>query len=159
MSKFNRYLQREILALAIDAYPAYIGHKHSKIPASYELLKNAKEDLVYPNIHYLHEHSLINFDKIGYRNNNSNPLAWVKATSHGIDFVQQDGGLSAILNVKTIRFHKDTIVVLEDLIAISNMNDTDKEKAKSILSELPVDAIKTVVQTLTTTALNALLKS
>ncbi len=45
-----------------------------------------------------------------------------------------DGGLSAILNVQTIKLHRDAVVVLEDLIAISNMNDEQKEKP-SRLSE------------------------
>lgn len=68
-----------------------------------------------------------------------------------------DGGLSAILNVQTIKLHRDAVVVLEDLIAISNMNDEQKEKAKSTLGEMSTEAIKTVVQAVTTAGFSALL--
>ncbi|SPR85429.1 hypothetical protein CNR480_01054 [Klebsiella pneumoniae] len=49
------------------------------------------------------------------------------------------------------------MVVLEDLIAISNMNDEQKEKAKSTLGEMSTEAIKTVVQAVTTAGFSALL--
>ena len=79
-----------------------------------------------------------------------------KITNKGIDFIRDDGGLSAILNVQTIKFHREAIVVLEDLIAMSNMNDEQKEKAKSTLGELSTEALKTVVQTATTAGLSVL---
>ena len=78
-------------------------------------------------------------------------------TAKGIDFIQQDGGLSAILNVQTIKFHRDAVVVLEDLIALSNMSDEQQAKAKSTLGELSTEALKTVVQAATTAGLSALL--
>lgn len=79
-------------------------------------------------------------------------------TAKGIDFIQHDGGLSAILNVQTVKLHKDTAVVLEDLVTISSMNDEEKKKAKSTLSELSAEALKTLVQTVTTAGLTVLLK-
>ena len=72
--------------------------------------------------------------------------------------MMNDGGLSAILNVQTIKFHRDAVVVLEDLIALSGMNDAEKEKAKSKLSELTTESLKAVVQTVTTAGLAALMK-
>ncbi|WP_256658509.1 hypothetical protein [Klebsiella quasipneumoniae] len=71
--------------------------------------------------------------------------------------MQNDGGLSAILSVQTIKFHREAVVVLEDLIAISNMDVEQKEKAKSTLGELSTEALKTVVQAATTAGLSALL--
>ncbi|HBV6758984.1 MULTISPECIES: hypothetical protein [Klebsiella] len=75
--------------------------------------------------------------------------SFTKITSKGIDFIRDDGGLGAILNVQTIKFHRDAVVVLEDLIAISNLNSEQKEKAKSTLGEMSTEALKTVVQTAT----------
>ncbi|WP_211136268.1 hypothetical protein [Serratia sp. PL7] len=77
----------------------------------------------------------------------------MKATVKGIDFILNDGGLSAILNVQTVKFHRDTVVVLEDLIAISSMSSEEREKAKSKLEELSSEALKTVVQAATTALL------
>ena len=68
-----------------------------------------------------------------------------------------DGGLGAILSVQTIKLHRDTVVVLEDLIAISSMSDEQKEVAKSTLSGLSAEALKTVVQALTTAGLSILI--
>ncbi|HCB2458554.1 TPA: hypothetical protein MYS09_002826 [Klebsiella aerogenes] len=79
-----------------------------------------------------------------------------KITNKGSDFIRDDGGLSAILNVQTIKFHREAVIVLEDLIAISNMNDEQKEKAKSTLGELSTEALKTVVQAATTAGLSKL---
>ncbi len=49
------------------------------------------------------------------------------------------------------------MIVLEDLIAISDMNAEQKEKAKSTLGEMSTEAIKTVVQAVTTAGFSALL--
>lgn len=158
MSKFNRDLQREILSLAIDTYPAQIGHRHSTIPDKYVLIKSAETDFLLVNIYYLHEHKLIHFDEKGYRHLKMPEFYFVKATATGIDFMQQDGGLSEILNVTTVKFDRKAVVVLEDLIAMSNLSDADKQKAKLTLGELSTEALKTVVQTVTTTGLSMLIK-
>lgn len=72
--------------------------------------------------------------------------SFTKITSKGIDFIRDDGGLSAILNVQTIKFLRDAVVVLEDLFTISNMNDKQKEEAKSTLDEMTKEALKKVVK-------------
>ncbi|MEQ9912220.1 hypothetical protein [Pectobacterium polaris] len=158
MDKFDRALQREILSLAIDSYPAYVGHKHPKIPDKYKRLKKSNSDLVLININYLHEHKLISLDEVGHKTIGYSAPYWIKATAQGIDFMLNDGGLSAILSVTTIKLHRDVVVVLEDLIALSNMTDAEKEKAKSTLGELSLEALKAVVQTATAAGLSALTK-
>lgn len=158
MNQFDRALQREILALALDSYPAYIGHAHTIIPSEFERLKNSPAKLILLNIQYLHDHKLINFDAEGYRSKGWEAINFVKATVHGIDFLLGDGGLTAILNVQTIKFHREAVVVLEDLIALSNMTSEEKEKAKSTLGELSLEALKVVVQTATTAGLAAITK-
>jgi len=81
----------------------------------------------------------------------------MRATHKGIDFLLNDGGLSAILNVQTIRFHKETIVVLEDLIAISNLSESQKEEAKLKLKDISNDVIKCIIQSITDAGLSILL--
>ncbi|HED2701121.1 TPA: hypothetical protein R4Z25_000093 [Klebsiella oxytoca] len=111
------------------------------------------------NIFYLADHGLIEArmsNEMG-RRFPSVVDSFTKITSRGIDFIRDDGGLGAILNVQTIKFHRDAVVVLEDLIAISNMNDEQKEKARSTLGEMSTEAIKTLVQAVTTAGLSALL--
>ncbi|HAS1785249.1 TPA: hypothetical protein I4G64_10330 [Enterobacter cloacae] len=105
------------------------------------------------NLLYLEGHGLISSGLVAGSSSYSINFGSLTITVRGIDFMQDDGGLSAILNVQTIKFHRDAVVVLEDLIAISNMNEAEKEKAKSTLGELSTEALKTVVQTATTALL------
>ncbi|HAS1933425.1 TPA: hypothetical protein I4D67_24840 [Enterobacter hormaechei] len=76
-------------------------------------------------------------------------------TEKGIDFLLDDGGLSAILKVQTVRLHNDTIIALEDIIRVANMPEDQKNGLISKLRELPADAIKHLtLQLLTQGALN-----
>ncbi|PQH11597.1 hypothetical protein C5T94_28235 [Raoultella ornithinolytica] len=108
------------------------------------------------NIYYLFEHDLI------YINNKSMMhdiliIGEISASAKGVDFMLNDGGLGAILNVQTIKFHRDAVVVLEDLITISNMDDEQKDQAKSSLGELSIKTLESVVQAGTTAVLSKLL--
>ncbi|HGW3962453.1 hypothetical protein OGV49_14065 [Citrobacter sp. Cb021] len=147
MDKFDRELQSFILQKCISVYPDYTFWK--LFPPA---IMDYGDDVLSANIVYLAEHGLLSI-----RNRTSDdPYSFLdnmRATNKGVDFMLNDGGLSAILNIQTVKLHRDTIVVLEDLIAISNMNDEDKQKAKSTLGELSTEALKTIVQTATSTLL------
>lgn len=155
MEKFDRKLQREILQACVDSYPS------TPLPERFNntlVAECAQDDIqkLIANIYYLFEHDLI------YINNKSMMhdiliIGEISASAKGVDFMLNDGGLGAILNVQTIKFHRDAVVVLEDLITISNMNDEQKEKAKSTLGEMSTEAIKAVVQAVTTAGLSALI--
>lgn len=154
MDKFDRSSQKELLEKLLNAYPGFLSKEE------YEEIKSLfdDDDLLVGNLLYLEEHGLIQSglkSGIGKYYITSSAM---KITAKGIDFLQQDGGLSAILNVTTIKFHRDAVVVLEDLIAISNMTAEEKEKAKSTLGELSLETLKVVVQTATTAGLAAITK-
>lgn len=154
MDKFNRNVQRDLLKELYDASPYGVDQKREN---HYSSAFGSEENLV-ANLIYLRDHGLItcNLQQV-MSGVYMVILDDTKITSKGIDFIRDDGGLSAILNVQTIKFHRDAVVVLEDLIAISNMNDEQKEKAKSTLGELSTEALKTVVQAATTAGLSVLL--
>ncbi|WP_426496443.1 hypothetical protein [Klebsiella grimontii] len=153
MDKFDRTIQKEILAYLYEVHPD---------PPDATTLSNFAEKLggdreLVSTMIYLHGHGLI-FTALDQRISRRSTInsQVTKITAKGIDFIRDDGGLSAILNVQTIKFHREAVVVLEDLIAMSNMNDEQKEKAKSTLSELSTEALKTVVQAATTAGLSKL---
>lgn len=152
MIKLEREKQKELLQILFNAYPNHMQNK------AYVELKSMfdNDDTFVANLLYLEEHELIHS---GIRHHLSgysiNPGA-IMITAKGIDFIQQDGGLSAILNVQTIKFHRDAVIVLEDLIAMSNMTNEQKEKAKSTLAEMSTEALKTVVQAATTAGISVL---
>lgn len=152
MGKFDRELQKEILTACIEAYP-----EHTSWELCSQFATSCDNEILSANIIYLAEHDLISI-----RNRTSDdPYSFLdnmRATASGVDFMLNDGGLSAILNVQTIKLHRDTVVVLEDLIALSGLSDSEKEKAKSKLSEMTDEALKTVVQTAISAGLSLLMK-
>lgn len=149
MNKFDRKLQLEVMKKLLEIYPARIGRQEFNFISN---LFNDEEKMI-ANLLYLEGHGLISSGLVAGSSSYSINFGSLSITVRGIDFMQDDGGLSAILNVQTIKFHRDAVVVLEDLIAISNMNEAEKEKAKSTLGELSTEALKTVVQTATTALL------
>ncbi|KKY78057.1 hypothetical protein [Klebsiella michiganensis] len=155
MEKFDRKLQREILQACVDSYPSAPFLEHFNNTAVAECAEHNIQKLI-ANINYLYEHKLIVIRSTIIVKDHS-ILTKITATAKGIDFMLNDGGLSAILNVQTIKFHREAVVVLEDLIAISSMNDEQKEKAKNTLGELSTEALKTMVQAATTAGLSVLL--
>ncbi|CAI0724444.1 hypothetical protein [Serratia grimesii] len=155
MDKFDRTIQRELLQYLCDIYPETAdSHLMEEFAEKFGSIKTLSANILYLAGHGLLEARVSN--ELGYRSPQI-IYALTKITSKGIDFIRNDGGLGAILNVQTIRFHRDTVVVLEDLIAISNMSDAEKDKAKSTLGDMPTEALKAVVQTITTAGLTALL--
>ncbi|WP_286180183.1 MULTISPECIES: hypothetical protein [unclassified Enterobacter] len=155
MDKFNRELQRELLKCLYDATPYRMPTEREN---HFCTAFGGQAELV-ANLLYLRDHGLINVViKQVLSGSYIVEFESLKINSKGIDFVRDDGGLSAILNVTTIKFHREAVVVIEDLIALSNMSAEEKEKAKSKLGELSFEALKAVVQTATTVGLSALLK-
>lgn len=139
MDKFNREIQKQLLEALYEATPNDIDEKiFSDIQTAF-----GSEDNMIANLFYLSQHGLISncitCDLSGWDINLSN----LNITHHGIDFLREDGGLSAILRIQTIRFHNDTLHELERLITASSTATTaDKKKLISQLRSLPADAIK-----------------
>lgn len=155
MDKYNRAAQHELLQELYNRAPYGITQERKP----YYMRSFGNVDNLVANLFYLYEHELLECLFLKELSGKiSVQLESLKITSKGIDFIRDDGGLGAILNVHTIKFHRDAVIVLEDLIALSSLNDTDKEKAKSVLGELSTDALKTVVQTATTAGLSMLIK-
>jgi len=154
VEKFDRNRQYKILETLLDSYPRILpAEGWNEI---YQMFSELDE--YYANLLYLEAHGLILSGITKKSMKFSYDQKGIFITAKGIDFIQHDGGLSAILNVQTVKLHKDTAVVLEDLVTISSMNDEEKKKAKSTLSELSAEALKTLVQTVTTAGLTVLLK-
>ncbi|MBP6083525.1 MAG: hypothetical protein KA732_19915 [Providencia sp.] len=143
MRKFDRELQFIILNAAIDAYPYptrlsnFIGFETARFDAE-------EEHKLKVNIAYLIEHGVIETE-FG-RRHASIPifelLCSIQATKKGIDFMANDGGLSAILNVTTIKFHHDAIQEIANLIEKTVQDPEDKQKFLTQLKQLPYETTK-----------------
>ncbi|MFP2266481.1 hypothetical protein [Citrobacter braakii] len=153
--KYDRALQLEILNALIDCAPNYLNRAQER--ALIEKFDNYDHFVAY--MLYLEMHGLVSTPFV-----RSETMAGVdfifnasycNITEKGIDFLLDDGGLSAILKVQTVRLHNDTIVALEDIIRVANISEDQKKGLISKLRELPGDAIKHLtLQLLTQGVLN-----
>lgn len=100
-----------------------------KIKVDMETLKHLRENLI-----YLSAHGLLEQKGSSYR-----------ITHKGIDFIEDDGGLSAILNVSTVKLHPSSVELLISVIDGSSLNPSDKQKMIDQLKSLPADAIKQIL--------------
>ncbi|WP_391528499.1 hypothetical protein [Photorhabdus akhurstii] len=139
--KFDRQLQRDILSVAASCYPNSTGNI-SLYPIS---LADIPNDKLVANIVYLNEHRLI---EGGYEHVMSGiipMLGTIRATRKGVDFMLNDGGLSAILNVVTIKVHDETIQQIVKFIEQSDQSPEDKKKYLDQLKQLPYETTKHIV--------------
>lgn len=98
MDKFDRKLQREILQACVDSYPAAPLLEQFNLTEVAECAESNIQKLL-ANINYLCEHGLIKNHSSIILNDHS-ILTRITATAKGIDFMLNDGGLSAILTSK-----------------------------------------------------------
>jgi len=142
--KLDRDLQREILQKLADAYPGPTSGAWD------EIQELTDTDTLVGNLLYLEAHGLI---ESGLRQSASGQhsisTGGLKITARGLDFLADDGGLSAILGVVTIRLHDDQIrLLLEARIQGSDAPEEEKRKWLDQLRGIPADATKHLVHKL-----------
>jgi hypothetical protein len=139
--------QREILLQLKEVHPAH----HSFRVASEE---EARE--LAANLMYLEEHGLC---KAGIQIGADESIMFGASsiTGPGLDILADDGGLSAILGVVTVKLHADTI---RDLIAAkieaTAMPAEKKSALKRQLAALPETALRDAISDLVRTGLDHL---
>jgi len=133
----NRHNQRQILETLLQSYPASVDVQGWDYPNLSAELK------------YLHEHNLAEVRFSQSISADAPQPIFAKLTARGVDFLQQDGGLSAILGVLTIKLHDDTIKeVIASRIMESDLPQPDKQRYIDALRELPAESTKHVVMKL-----------
>ncbi|MEO3355745.1 hypothetical protein [Acinetobacter haemolyticus] len=135
--KLDRVLQNKILNLAADSYPSYISPGHDNDLDSYNEMSLAA------NLKYLEEHRLIRPNSVTISIDNFYSFGPIEITKNGLDFLLGDEGLSAILNVVTVKFEADTLkAILENRINQSDLAPERKQSMIDSLRELPAESIK-----------------
>lgn len=82
-------------------------------------------------------------------------LSNARITSKGIDFLADDGGLSAVLGVVTVRLHEDSVKQL--MLAKIDASDADpsvKGELRDTVTKLPAEALRSVVMRVLDSALS-----
>src|SRR4029453_11221674 len=109
--KLDRNLQRTILEQLRATYPETID---------FQTRANLEPDLQ-SNLYYLHELKLIEAAVSGAIDN-PHRIMWARITAAGLDFLEDDGGMSAMLKSVTIKFDEENLrAILENQVIASHM--------------------------------------
>lgn len=139
--KLDRALQLTILQTLRDVHP----HSNRTLISEFAGEREEDERLVLGNLIYLDEHGLVEsgVTRVG---RDGYTFRGATITAKGLDFLENDGGLSAILGVVTIRLHDDTIKsLLEKKIIESALPSPEKKRYLDQLRELPAETTKHLV--------------
>ena len=136
----DREMQLEILNELSSVYPSPIN-----VSEKYEYGTDIYLKFV-ANLAYLRAHNLISEDSIltsqtigSYTSQPHLP----SITHVGMDFLADDGGLSAIFGVVTIKFEVEQFkLILESMILSSTLPTEQKNTMINALRELPAESIK-----------------
>lgn len=139
--KLDRELQLEILKHLREHHPSYVVTAEPGFP-QYD------NDNIRGNLIYLREHGLIG-GEIKKRNGMPHTVLSTCITAKGLDFLEADGGIDAILRTITVRFNPDDIrAIIEEKINTSELQPAEKIAISKTVKNLSTEALKTVVQRL-----------
>lgn len=136
--RLERALQRQLLEFLAEVYP---------IPASFENSErfDGKSRDVLVNIHYLHQHGLVEARFAKYVDGTME-VGNAEITHRGLDFLADDGGLGAILGVVTVKLHDDTIRdLLLARVDASTADERTKSKWRQLIGKMSSKALEAVV--------------
>ena len=133
-SFLDRGMQRRILLELRAVYPLSTSNLLQDMPAA--------DAQFYFNLSYLNEHGLIEA-RIGISLDQRISWGGATITAKGLDFLEEDGGLSAILGVVTIKLHAETVrSLIEMKIDASTATEAEKSSLKAHLRKLPATALQ-----------------
>lgn len=137
--KLDRDLQKRILNACAAHYPRALPME--EWDADFDALE---EQLLAANLVYLHQHGLLKEAvRIGMGGDILFNVSGMCCTEAGMDFIADDGGLSAILGTVTIKIHEDTLrELLERKILESDTAPEEKSRLVQGLKGLSAEAIK-----------------
>lgn len=134
----DRALQREILTKLSEHFPRRIDVQQW----------NREQPALTPNLHYLRQHGLVD-GNISNELGGSRLFITAEITAAGLDFLADDGGLTAILGVVTIKLHEDTLLrLIEARVQSSDLPPEEKSGLMKSIRELPGEAIKHLTEKL-----------
>ncbi|MFL9859462.1 hypothetical protein PQR72_27645 [Paraburkholderia madseniana] len=134
--KLDRAYQRELLEELAASYPERVEWRSRVMVMDTDSMARYQANLA-----YLHEHGLVSSEiDAGLQFDMSNNP---KITARGMDFLADDGGLSAILGVVTVKLHEDTLKeVIGQKITESDLPAPEKNRLLDQIKSLPGETIK-----------------
>lgn len=139
--KLDRELQLQLLTNLSNQYP-HMCNFNELYPVGCP-----DYDKVLANIYYLQEHGLITADSVleqGYMGGEYEfYLSMGRITHNGMDFLADDGGLKAILNVITVKI--DTVQMARLLQSFAELNASDKQSLLDTLKNAPQTTVEHLI--------------
>ena len=137
----NRELQLAMLRAMAAAYPREI------ISFGHDRTRGISDDAL-ATVLYLQEHALC---EANVRQSVDGHFSWggAKITAKGLDFLADDGGLTAILGVVTVKLHADTVrELIEAKVDAGPGTPEEKVKAKSFLRRMSEEGLQMLTRDL-----------
>ena len=137
----DRKLQLELLEKMSSTYPDFYNFNHEYLEGTGGYAE------VVANLYYLQQHNLIE-ERSTLRSNAMDGLKRLQIhlptiNQNGMDFLANDGGLSAILSTVTIKIDTEQFrQILLMKVSESNLPLDQKNQITSVLQELPAENIK-----------------
>lgn len=134
----SRELQLRILKEYASVYPQMVHENW--------IYDGFTPDQARANVFYLSEHGLIEA-KWNHMLDGGVVVGALRISAKGMDFLQDDGGLGAILGVLTVRLHDDTIrALLIQKVQESDEPDGVKARLVDAIKSAPAETLKTLTQ-------------
>lgn len=135
--KLNRELQRALLEELRDFYPR-------SSQSAYHLDGYNQADCL-DNLIYLEEQGLVE-SGIKFTISGHVTLIQARITARGIDFLEEDGGVGAILGTVTVKLHEDTLrQLIEAKVQAADIPDEQKSGILKALREAPGETTKQLI--------------
>lgn len=136
--RLDRAYQRELLEMLAVAYPEIVDNRAKLGP------RGGEETARYTaNIAYLEQHGLVAVHSHASGDSVYKTWGLPRITAQGMDFLEDDGGLSAILGVVTVKLHEDTLKeLIGQRIAESDLPAPEKGRLLEQMKALPGETIK-----------------
>lgn len=136
--KIDRELQ---LALLEELKVFYPRRSHS----AYHLNGYTQADCI-DQLMYLEELGLVESGISFSPLNGNGTSTQAKITAKGLDFLEEDGGVGAVLDVVTVRLHEDTLrQLIEAKVQASNLPEEQKSGILKALREAPGETTKQLI--------------
>lgn len=137
--KLNRDLQRLILVELTEQFPKYPRQEFFEALAA-----EHDQDEINGNLMYLQMHGMVKLKITTYLGGGFIiHTDLISPTEKAFDFLAEDGGLSAILGVVTVKLHADTIRdLLAAKISTSDIPESEKNTLLQTIKSLPDEGLK-----------------
>lgn len=130
---FSRDKQRELLTQLAAVYPNAVD--------GMDLGSGRDDPVALRNLAYLAEHGLVDAKLVGM--DGGKIVVYATCTARGLDFLAEDGGLTAVLGVVTVRLEAETLkALLAAKVESSDLPAEEKSRVKALLQKAGEEGLK-----------------